>query len=86
MHIDKQKDHSKGPQGNTADNAITGVLGKNRGEVFKEIKTKGELRTFTQGNLIIIDCDQSFYEQRNFTNLIPITLLKSLSNDLFIYL
>jgi hypothetical protein len=40
MHIDKQKDHGKGPQGNTADNAITGVLGKKQEEVFKETKRK----------------------------------------------
>jgi hypothetical protein len=54
MHIDNQKDHGKGPQGNTADNAITGVLGKKQEEVFKENKTKGELRTVTRGKSLLL--------------------------------
>ena len=83
MHIDKQKDHCKSPQRNTAYNAITDVSGEKQGEIFQGNKTKGKLRV-RGGNSIIIARDLRHEEV--FTNLIPITFLKSSSNDLFIYL
>jgi hypothetical protein len=65
MHIDKQKDHGKSPQGSTADNAITGVLGQKQRAVFKGNKTEGGLRRVAEGKSIIISRDQSFYAERS---------------------
>ena len=54
MHIDKQKDHGKNPQGNTAEHAITDLLGKKQGEVFQgSIKQKEDCEGLQAENALL---------------------------------